>query len=118
MTSLAKDKKLTTYFPAALGPWIMKAHYLLAAQRSNPATDTKQIVPDNLSLNFATSLLLGLPFESILEPVPEEDEVDVPADAEPEVGCEPVAVLMPEPASAPLKILASGESGGRLSKAV
>lgn len=74
------------------------------------------IIPNSLPLNFPTPLLLGVAFESDLEPVPPEDEDEVPDEVESEVGCEFVVELVLE--SAPVwNIFASAESGGRLSKA-
>lgn len=68
---------------------------------------SKLSLPNNV--NFPTPLLVGVAFESALGLDPEEDEVKAEAGGESLVDC----VLE----SACLKILASGESGGRLSKA-
>ncbi|KAI8570947.1 hypothetical protein RHMOL_Rhmol01G0079000 [Rhododendron molle] len=93
------------------------AEDLLGAQMNINATDAKPIITNKLPLNFPTPLLLGVAFESNLEPVPPDDEEDeVPVEDEAGVGCEFVAELVLE--SAPvLNIFASGESGERLSKA-
>ncbi|KAI7980763.1 E3 ubiquitin-protein ligase [Camellia lanceoleosa] len=80
---------------------------------------TRLIIGNKLPLNSATSLLLGVAFESKLEPVPEEEDDDEPDEVEAEVGSESVVELMLlESTPASLKIFASGESGERLSKAV
>ncbi|CAK9164020.1 unnamed protein product [Ilex paraguariensis] len=81
------------------------------------AVEAKLITSNNLPLNVTPALPLVLAFESELEPVSgeEDDKFDDPGDevdVEAKAGGEHVAVLVLEPASASLKIFASGESGG------
>ncbi|CAL5443116.1 unnamed protein product [Camellia sinensis] len=85
---------------------------LFAAQINIHVTETRLIIGNKPPLNFATSLLLGVAFESKLEPVPEEEDDDEPDEVEAEVGSESVVELMLlESTPASLKIFASGESG-------